>query len=78
MTSIIITAIICISIIAIIGIICYSDFRIKNNNNLKHIHNKIDLIHDKIDKHMDYTNMIITKLASIVEDTAKEKQKHYE
>lgn len=71
MNNIIITSIICVSIIIIIAIICYNDFRIKNNNNLKHIHNRIDLIHDKINKNIDYTNEIITKLVSIIEDTAK-------
>lgn len=71
MNNIIITSIICVSIIIIIAIICYSDFRIKNNNNLKHIHNRIDLIYDKINKNIDYTNEIITKLVSIIEDTEK-------
>lgn len=48
MNDIIITSIICISLIIIISIICYSNWRNKNGDELIHIHRRIDLIHDKI------------------------------
>lgn len=48
MNGIIITSIICISLIIIVGLICYSNWRNKNGDDLSHIHRRIDLIHDKI------------------------------
>lgn len=48
MNNIIITSIICISFIIIVGIISYNDYKRKNNDELKYIHKRIDLINDKI------------------------------
>ena len=48
MNSIIITSIICISLIIIVSLICYSNWRIKNGSEIEYIHERIDLIHDKI------------------------------
>lgn len=60
MNSIIIISIICVSFIIITAIICYSNWRNKNGDELTHIHRRIDLIHDKINHYFgsDINNKI--------------------
>lgn len=48
MNSIIITSIICVSIITTVGIICYSNYRQENGKELEHIHKRLDIINEKI------------------------------
>ena len=53
MTGIIITSIICLSLIIIVGIICYTKYKKENDDILKNIHERIDLMHSKINNHYD-------------------------
>lgn len=52
MTGIIITSIICVSLIIIVGIICYTNYKKENDDTLKYIHKRIDIIHNKINNYI--------------------------
>lgn len=56
MNSIIITSIICVSLIIIVCLICYSNWRNRNGDELKFIYKCIDRINDKINKQYDVTD----------------------
>lgn len=62
MNSIIITSIICVSFVIITAIICYSNWRNKNGDELKYIHKRLDCIHDKINNNMDANNTLYNKI----------------
>lgn len=56
MNSIIITSIICLCLIIITSIICYSNWRNNNGNELEHIHKRIDTLYDRLDCHLNRIN----------------------
>lgn len=62
MNSIIITSIICVSFVIVTAIICYSNWRNKNGDELKYIHKRIDCIHDKINNNIDTNNKLYNKI----------------
>lgn len=64
MNSIIITSIICISIIAIVTIICYYNWKNINSNELASIHKYIHSINSKLN---DYLNVDLNNKIKIIE-----------
>lgn len=48
MNGIIITSIICFTCIFMVCVVCYSNYKEKNDDNIKYIHKRIDVIHDKL------------------------------
>lgn len=51
MNGIIITNIICLSIVFIVCVICYTNYKKENADELEFIHKRIDSIYDKISSH---------------------------
>lgn len=62
MNSIIITSIICVSFVIVTAIICYSNWRNKNGDELKYIHKRIDCICSKINDNIDINNKLYNKI----------------
>ena len=62
MNSIIITSIICVSFVIVTAIICYSNWRNKNGDELKYIHKRIDCISSKINDNIDINNKLYNKI----------------
>lgn len=62
MNSIIITSINCISLIIIIAIICYANWRNKNGDELEFIRKRIDYICDMINNNTDINNKLYNEI----------------
>lgn len=71
MTGIIITSIICLSLIIIIGIICYTNYKKENDDILKTIHKRIDLIHSKINNHYDAWDSKTNSIKNLIIELTK-------
>lgn len=61
--AIIITSIICVSVILLVSICCYTSHKKENGSNLHYIEKRINVIHDKLNNHYTdfYENRIQIK-----------------
>lgn len=71
MNNIIITSIICVSLIIIVCVICYTNYKAENNKILKSINELLSTLHIKTNDIKDTNNRIMNQLNSIYKVLSK-------